>query len=416
MDTKEFFNLIDLIYKGKKNIPWAELNQEPNKAQFIGGLIKDLKFVRDLYEGDLGKKGGISGKGLPISIKIVNRHDENPALEKYTGYDNRWIVVYFGISPELENFVSIVMWPAQSESSKRCYEMIYENLRERKKTLMFEGAYYLYPPNEIRPQNVKKIEAIEDSDKFFDWQYFPFIKDTGDTLSRPISAINYRRVLLRNSNNELYEDYITLRVVVASVLDMKGNQIKVKMPFFKKRPHPFTFNLRHKDESELKVGNIYYFLLMYRAGEHIPFVYKYQKINRISALAHTTAHALYYRFLNSSTGEEYKQQLIKLNNPIINPNEDNFKICSLNEFKDLFEHHRRIIYEKVFYDVNSGENPSLNLYEYIYQMFLSPYFKIDAQKNIISYKPPIFNHDLKYFTCKNILKINKMIKKHTLEL
>lgn len=409
LNDRKFFKLIDQIYKDNHDIAWNELSVYQNA--FIRSLIKDLHEVRNLFKNDLGQKGGMNGKELPISIKIINKNDESPAQETFTGFDNRWVVVYFGISPELENFVSIAMWPSQSESSRNLYKKIHDNLKEHGKTINLEGSYYLYPPNEIRPQRVNNITAVKDEDKYYDWHHFPFLKDTGETLEAPISAINYNRVLLRNEKQELYEDYVTLRVVIASVIEMRGNQVKVKMPFFKRRPHAFTFNINNN--TKLEKNNLYYFLVMYRAGDVLPQVYLYRKINKLGALAHTISWELYNQFLATSSGEEYKKYLASKNIPKFLKTENVMAICSLEEFEDIFEEHERII-NSVFRNVNSAQNSQLNKFDYITKNYLSPFFDINAEENLVSYKPPIFKHDIDSFSCNNILKMNKIVKKQVI--
>lgn len=412
MNDNDFFKLIDKIYKGKQDIPWDEFSQY--QAGFIKSLVSDLRDVKEIFKGDLLKKGGVSGKDLPISIKIINKDDESPALEKFLGFDSKWVVVYFGICPELENFVSITMWPSENNPKKTSnwlYKEIHDNLKKYKTTINLEGPYYLFPPNEIRPQRVNKITAIKDEDKYYSWPHFPFLKDTGDTLEGPISAINYNRVLLRNEKQELYEDYVTLRVVVASVIDIRGNQVTVKMPFFKVKHHPFTFNININ--THIEKDGLYYFLLMYKAGMRLPHVYLYRKINKVGALAHTISWELYNQFLASSSGEEYKKHLATKNIPKFMKTENVLSICSLEEFKDIFEEHERLI-NAVFINVNSTENSKLNKFDYITKNYLFPFFDINMDENLVSYKPPIFKHKVDGLICGNILKMNKIVKKQAI--
>ncbi|HEC92622.1 MAG TPA: hypothetical protein ENI51_06500, partial [Candidatus Atribacteria bacterium] len=141
MERIDFLQLIDNVYNREKDIPWRKLS--PQQAKYISSLLRDRKNILDIFiPEEIGKKGGISGKGLPITVKILNRNDENPAAQKYVGFDSRWLVIYFGISPELENFVSIVMWPSESRSSRECYRAILNLLQEEKKSLKFIGSYY----------------------------------------------------------------------------------------------------------------------------------------------------------------------------------------------------------------------------------------------------------------------------------
>lgn len=417
MERIEFLRLIDNIYKGEEHIPWYELNKNSQYAKFIGSLIKDRSIILNFFsKRDLGIKGGISGKGLPITIKILNKNDENPAMQKYTGFDSRWLVVYFGISPELENFTSIVMWPSESVVSKKCYETIFNMLKDERRTLKLEGSYYLILPNELHPQHVQEIGIKKDDEAFYNWQYFPFIKDVGETLGKPISATNYRKVLLRDRNGNLIEDYITIRVTVGAIIEIKGNELKVKVPFLNQTPHSFIFQLRYNvDARALEKDRLYYFLLIERAGEKKLEIFSIENAEQIDALAHIISFELYKRFIALVTGDEYRQYII-LKDSIVGKIEcknpyDLFEICTIDKCKEMFNSYKYLIYKRIYptrMEDSRLFSSQIDIWEFIYTTYLSPYFKIN-DKNKIYYSPPIFKHDLHDFLCEKILKINKTI-------
>ncbi len=416
MDRSEFLRLIDSVYKGNKRIPWRRLNVQ--QAKFIGSLLKDRKKILDLFPH--GKKGGISGKSLPITVKILNKSDENPAVEKYVGSDNRWLVIYFGISPELENFVSIVMWPSESKSSRECYQTIHSLLTEDKRSLKFTGAYHIILPNEIHPQRVEKLEIKKDEQLFYSWHYFPFIKDVGETLSRHIFAPNYRRVLLRNINGQLFEDYITLRATIGSVIDIKGNEIRVKVPFLNSKPHSFTFRLRYNTHKEIKRNSLYYFLLIEKAGERFPEVFDVENAGIEDTLAHCLAFAFYRLFINNISKDKYRRYAVlqykkeKLGFEIEEKEISNlFGICSIEEGKKLFRKYSSLLYkiyrkentERVFFNIN--------LWNFFLKTYLLPYFKIDGENDRIYYFPILFRHYSQDFLCEKIVEVNKIIRSYT---
>jgi len=419
VERVEFIRLIDDTYKGNKSIPWRELNKLPQQAKFIGSLLKDRKKILDLfYQDDIGKKGGISGKSLPITVKILNKDDENPAVEKYIGFDNRWLVIYFGISPELENFVSIVMWPSESESSKNCYRMILSLLKERKRSLKFEGSYHIILPNEIHPQRVEKLEIEKDEQTFYNWQYFPFIKDVGETLSKPIFAPNYRKVLLRDNKGQLFEDYITLRATIGGIVDIKGNEIKVKVPFLKSKPHSFTFRLRHNIQKEIRRGTLYYFLLIEKAGEKIPEVFDVESAEIEDAIAHCLSFEFYRRFINNVSNDNYRRYAVlqykeKFGFAIEKSEISNlFGICSIEEGKKLFRTYLSLLY-KIYRKENAERiSSNINLWDFILKTYLLPYFKIDEENDKIYYFPILFRHHSQDFLCEKIAEVNKMTRSY----
>lgn len=391
----EFIDQIDAVNDEELDkIQWKDLNK--HQKYFVRNLIKEKRILLRQFKSNLGKRGGISCKnGLPITIKILNvnlnnKPDKRPALKKHTILGDQWLVLYFGISPELENFVSLVLWP-KSNSSKKCFTNIREILEYPNKALKLEGAYHIRPPNEIHPQHVKKIEIKSDGQLFYNWQYFPFIKDVGDSLLYRKPSINYKKVLLRNSENISEEEYMCIRVTVGSILDINGREIKVKLPFLNTSYRPLYFYLRPNITGEsINKGDIYSFLLIEKAGESQLEVYALENISRIEALAHTISYELYNRFMMSSIGKEYKNYLLNIISAQSCEIDSDLNICSLEELKRIFDNHINLIY-RIAFPNNVHEKMPINLFKSIFNVYLSAYFQIDKKNNQINYKPPILN-------------------------
>jgi hypothetical protein len=390
---------------------------------FLKGIVQDRKRILDLFPRNVvGKKGGISGASLPpITVAILNRGDLNPAQEKCVGYDNKWLVVYFGISPEVESFVSIVMWPSASASSRLCYSTIYEASDKPDRAIEFEGSYNLRPPNEIRPQMVQKISISADTRPFYDWRYFPFIKDVGDSLWRPLSPINYRLVFLRGARGEIVPDCVTARVIIGSIIELRGDEIKVKVPFLERTPHAFEFRMPLRPSvGPPRKGSLYYFLLLERAGERIPEVFLLEPALRVDALAHMLSFWLYNTFMNKVRSDAYRSYMInrytaagKIN---LREMSDFFGICTLQNFQELFYEYSFEVFDKIYKDVNQKEEdpPRYSLRDTIWNSYLSPYFKLDTNSDVIYYSPPVFHHDLsnRDLLCGKVLEIRKITRRY----
>ena len=243
----------------------------------------------------------------------------------------------------------------------------------------------------------------------------------GDTLFRPISAVNYRKVLLRDEKNKLTEDYISIRSVIGSITDIKGNEIKIKVPFLYSKPHPFIFRLRHNIQKEIvKKNSLFYFLLIERAGIKIPEVFEAKPAEMADVIAHCMAFELYKRFINKVSGKEYRQYLnlkrFETRGIYFKSRYELFYVCSIEEAKKLFDKYKYLLYKKIYWRKNFHNDTTLydniDLWDYIFNAYLSPYFRIDHKQGMIYYFPPIFRHDLQDFRCEKILEINKIIRSY----
>jgi hypothetical protein len=156
---------IDEAYEILENGKEFDFNSISEGRAFIGKLIHDFSTQNQLltkHSLEQDKRGWLKNTPFPITIEILNRHEtpgEEVHIRKgYTGF----IVVYYGLCPELENFVSITLWP-QSNTSRIAYKKIYTMVKndiENKDVLKFNQNYGLQLPNSVRPYNDLLLDTI----------------------------------------------------------------------------------------------------------------------------------------------------------------------------------------------------------------------------------------------------------------
>jgi|GEM_PF-6435549 len=292
-----------------------DLNELETGRGFVTKLLEDRVFLSSLcnvWGHPLRKGGTISGDFLPLTVSILNR-DESPAKQVYLG-NMVWIVVYYGISPELENFVTVVLWPSKSASSQSAYRRIIDILQSNDRVISLEGKYALNPPNELHPAWAHRIETAKQQSSFYDWKFYPFLKETGDCLLEHGSPANYRKVFLRDDRNELREEYINAKVIVGVILDKRAGEILVKTPHINTKPRPYWFEVnRPSIHRQLQVGRSYYLFVLQK-----PLVEKTEVIDLQDAgihdfVAQVMAHKLYRLYLRQAglfvaSREEYITQ------------------------------------------------------------------------------------------------------------
>jgi len=294
---------LDRLYAGKPFDPACLTSGRG----FLRSLVRDQATLRELkkrFKDALQftpKRDFLVGEGLPLSVLILNKHDESPAIETWVG-ETAWLVIYFGICPELENNVSIIMWPTSSQTSQETYRSIVELIDADYTWLRLEGKYHLELPNQIHPAWVSKIEISPKEKRFFSWTLFPFLKEVRDTLSAFVSPVNYRKVLMRptGSNGAYQGPYINLRVVAGRFLDQRGDQIRIALPFVQdSRPYLLRLSQYSPERIRLRRREIYSFLILERPDSRMREVYRTQESNAVELVAHRMACLLYKEVLRT---------------------------------------------------------------------------------------------------------------------
>lgn len=294
----DIYHVLDRI-NNNEEVDWADVE---NGRSFLTQLTKDRKILAGLNEvwgHPIRKSGTVSGDFLPLTVSILNL-DESPAKQVYFG-KSAWVVVYYGISPELENFVTVVLWPSQSKTSQTTYRQIVSILQAQTRVLSFAGKYALSPPNEIHPAWASTIGSAEQQSTFYNWKFYPFLKELGDTLLDFGSPTNYRKVFLRDNRGEIREEYINARVVVGVVLDKRVDEILIKTPHIGPSHRPFWFKIFNQNLArQILVGNTYYLLLLQKPIVEENEVIEIQSAGIHDFVAQIIAYRLYHHYLKQA--------------------------------------------------------------------------------------------------------------------
>ena len=285
------------------------------KNLFIRKLIKDqIKIEEILKNFNIHVNSfGVSGTSLfPLTIDIINR-EQMPGKWKWYGYDEALCVVYYGICPELENFVSLVLWPHESNNpeyvnvSRKAYRRIYELIIDdtyHQKVISLSGNYRLSLPNEIRPYR-SEIKSIPKPKAVYDWLYVPYLKEVGETILSHKSPLNFTRIFLRNPNNELVTKYVNFKTTVGKFIWKRKSVAKFRLIYLTERKYytPYEIgihwtilnkfeNIKKDDLVALLVGEVI-------DGKPQAILIDIEKIKPIDVFSHIMLFKLYEKFLEN---------------------------------------------------------------------------------------------------------------------
>lgn len=257
---------IDRIYECRDtNIYKLGLKQG---VHFLRKLKQDLHQLDELkkkHKVHTDKRGYVKETLFPITIDIINR-EEAPGKEVYVKTGTlQACVVYYGLSPELENFVTIVLWPDESKTSKQTYKKIFELItedEERLRVIKFYKGYGHVLPNRIHPWVDRSINAARKIKWVYDWRYAPYLKEIGNTISSHKSPVNFQKIFSQDERR--LPIYINLKSTVGKVLELRKNQVRVIIPSFYAPNRVYVASIHEKIYEKLKGYNkksIYFFLI-----------------------------------------------------------------------------------------------------------------------------------------------------------
>ena len=391
---KTLTKLVDEVYEGKSisvyGIKWGK--------RFITDLSRDLEIFGGIiqkYNLEIDKNGWIRGKDLfSLTIEIINR-EEAPGKEVYTKGGSHVCVTYYGICPELENFVSIILWPETSETSRKTYQKIYDLIRgdeHRKKVLKFSEMYSLQPPNKIHPYRDTGIDTIPKPKAVYDWEYTPYLKEVGETILSHKSPIIFSKVFIEGNNGEIETKYINLKTTIGSIINRRRDEISIVIPYLNPKDKRFpvtelSFLLRNSvlpKLDEIKNKSLINVLIAEETSGNIQrTLYDISLASFPDLVGHFLLFDLYNRHLQS----------------------ERLYICSVEE------------YEKLFKDAAVKAERFCNRYkipiegyqlckkELILQFYLLPFFKQIGEK--IYYSPSYLS-----FSEKDLILADKTLLDH----
>ena len=366
-----------------------DTNELPYGRHFVLSLQEDLKSMNRLLSREKtykDKNNFVSGEDLfPITMVVWNWDDKLPCdkVKPKTSTEKQLRCYYYGISPELENFVTLVLWPEKSKHSREVLKNIWQayetsKLSEPHKKLQLcihlEGDYRIKFPNELHPFRYLNLKTYLNV-RVFDWKYVPWLKETGDTIFSHMSPTNYRKVYLNKGGIE--QAYINPRVGIGIIKNLlkSTNEIKLKLPYLNKgtKNKYLIAKMLLKDQlNDLKPGDIIYFVLLeviHNKSSSIPerYIYYIEKADFIDILAHLNAFVLYNKYI-----EKYNFGLY---------------VMSVPEFQKMYLNILRVALK---YCKNCETMGFVN-WDLLFNSYLKPFFRIIKQR--IYYVPQCFTNN-----------------------
>ena len=281
--------------------------------QLIRTLPRDLNNFERLkigrvFDDDIhnNKRGWLGSHKFPITLEILNK--EKVPGGKVTipswGGEQDNLLVYHAICPELENFVSLIVW-LNSESSKNAWEQILEliNTADETKVLQFSEKCGINLPNTIHPSHDQDSRLVEKDlyKSLYDWKYTYYLFDDGKTIMSHNSPINYRHVILDEKTKD--ESFIGIRTTVGRLISKNNNFLCVSIPCLNDRPRNFEWQISKRfDISKLKINGMYFFQIYKIVGEykletHVRTVEEAMPVDIVGMFL---SQSLYLKYLGSS--------------------------------------------------------------------------------------------------------------------
>lgn len=350
-------DVIDSVYDAIESGESINFEKIEEGKSFVRKLLNDFRTFKGIVEGcDLSfdRRGWLQNNPLPVTVEILNR-EETPGEEVHImkGFKST-VVIYYGICPELENFVNIILWPLSS-TSKTAYRHIYNLVTtdaERKRVVRFSKKYGLQLPNTIHPGNDKEIDTIEKPRHVYDWEFVPYLKETADTILSHSSPLNFRKVYLDETRS--LKSYVNLKVAIGRIEVLGKERIQILVPSF--YGSWLNYNAKVLDfrgKESLEVGSLYHFLVMEKLGENVEdVVVMASNASPADLLGHMLSMVLY--------NLRVRRQRLRL--------------VTLSEYSRLFEKCLSVVNNFCRQDGLAGSH--LWTQENIFHAYLSSYFRI----------------------------------------
>jgi len=350
---------IDEAYESLQNNEKFDFARISEGRAFIGKLISDFSIQNSLlikYNLEQDKRGWLKNTPFPITIEILNRH-ETPGEEVHIrkGYMG-FIVVYYGICPELENFVSITLWP-QSNTSKIAYKKIYTMVKndiENKDVMKFNQNYGLQLPNSVRPYNDLKLDTVPKPSHAYDWKLVPYLKEGGDSIKAHVSPLNFKKVYLDQIRH--ITSYVDVKTIIGRIVSINDKFVEILIPtlFGEWLSYRAKVSMEITDLTKnFGVGSLNNFLIMRQSSDNVDTVIKdIYPAGPVDLIAHLLAYILYSFRINFNS----------------------LRLISLEEYERLYQ--RCVSLTMKFCRREQGQSSPMINSKMVFEGYLSPYFRI----------------------------------------
>ena len=301
----------------KEDVSFEKLEKILEKIEqghmFFKYWVKDRRDFQKLkanpiFHGHIhdNSKGWMSSHNFPVTLEILNKVLVPGGKVTVPGFWNekRVLLMYYALCPELENFVSLIVW-IDTNSSKNAWVKIAELVekKEDQRVLKFSEKCGIFLPNRIHPSYDKDAALVTNKlyKSLYEWQFAYYLFDDGKTIISHNSPLNFRRMILDEWKQQkplLAE----VRTTVGRLTEINRDSISASIPCIAERPKMFRF-LRDDtfDSNSLKKNALYFFQIFKIAGPkniemHVRSV---SKASPIDIAGMFLAYSLYLLYLDS---------------------------------------------------------------------------------------------------------------------
>jgi len=265
----------------KEEISFEKLDKILEKTEqghsFFKHWIRDRRNfqklkVNPVFHGHIvdSKRGWMESHDFPITLEILNKvltPGGEVAIHAFGG-EKRDLLVYYALCPELENFVTLIVW-VDTKSSMNAWKHIADLVTEKdnQKVLQFSKKCGILLPNRIHPSHDQDSTLVtkEFYESLYDWRFAHYLFDDGKTILSHNSPLNFRRTILNEWDKQ--ESLVGIRTTIGRLNTIQKNSIEISVPCISGPPRTFHFQRSDtlKDES-LKENSLYYFQIFKIAG------------------------------------------------------------------------------------------------------------------------------------------------------
>lgn len=234
-------------------------------------IFQNLK-MNPVFHGHISdsKKGWFDDHDFPITLEILNRvlTPGGEVIIHSFGGEKRDLLVYHALCPELENFVTLIVW-IDTQSSMNAWKQISELVSEKdnQKVLQFSNKCGILLPNRIHPSHDQESSLVtkEFYEALYDWRIAHYLFDDGKSIIAHNSPLNYRRIILDEWNKK--EVIAEMRTTIGRLIAIKKTSIDVSIPCIFGPPITRTFHRAETLKDELlKENSLYNFQIFKIAG------------------------------------------------------------------------------------------------------------------------------------------------------
>lgn len=228
--------------------------------------------VNPIFHGHIfdSKRGWLESHDFPITLEILNKvlTPGGEVVIHGFGGEKRDLLVYYALCPELENFVSLIVW-IDTNSSMNAWKNIADLVtkKEDQRVLQFSNKCGILLPNKIHPSHDQEATLVtkEFYESLYDWRFAHYLFDDGKTIISHNSPLNFRRIILDEWDKK--ESLVEIRTTVGRLNLIKNDSIEVSVPCLIGPPRIRIFKIDDKiKEKSLKENCLYYFQIFKIAG------------------------------------------------------------------------------------------------------------------------------------------------------